>query len=86
MTMDKCNPLQERVDGNDRFTEQNTANMTGRPADELDRNHFPTRLHMMLSSLEDDADGLASVVSWQPHGRVFVIRDADAFTDHVLPK
>ena len=51
---------------------------------EVDRNHFPTRLHLMLQSLTDSDHG--SVVSWQPHGRVFMIRDTDVFVDQVLPK
>lgn len=45
----------------------------------VDRNHFPTRLHMML---EDSPDG----ISWQPHGKVFIIRNKDKFVDQVLPK
>jgi hypothetical protein len=84
--MEKCNRLQEEVEGDERFTKQTTATMGASSAEELDRNHFPTRLHMMLSALENDADGLANVVSWQPHGRVFMIRNADVFMDHILPK
>jgi len=48
-----------------------------------DGNHFPTRLHMMLSALEDgngSSDG-ADSIGWQPHGKVFMIRNADVFVD-----
>jgi hypothetical protein len=45
---------------------------------------FPMKLHAILDQVE--ADGLAHVISWQPHGRCFVIREAKEFTDHVMPK
>lgn len=45
---------------------------------------FPMKLHAILDQVE--ADGLAHVISWQPHGRCFVIHQAKEFTDHVMPK
>jgi HSF-type DNA-binding len=45
---------------------------------------FPLKLHAVLDQVE--ADGLAHVISWQPHGRAFVIHKPKEFTDHVMPK
>lgn len=44
---------------------------------------FPVKLHDMLDKIE--ADGLASVVSWQPHGRCFVVHNPKEFVNHVMP-
>lgn len=56
------------------------------PSAEVDRNHFPSRLHQMISSLENSPDGLGGVVTWAPHGKCFMIRDNDLFINQVLPK
>ena len=45
---------------------------------------FPTKLHEALDQIE--ADGLASVISWQPHGRAFVVHKPKEFVVLVLPK
>ncbi|KAL7464016.1 hypothetical protein ACHAXS_004361 [Conticribra weissflogii] len=45
---------------------------------------FPVKLHEMLDRIE--ADGLAHVVSWQPHGRCFVVHKPKEFVNHVMPK
>ena len=45
---------------------------------------FPVQLHHMLSNTEED--GFNAIVSWQPHGRCFVVRDIDEFVRLVLPK
>ena len=45
----------------------------------VDRNHFPSRLHKMLEGSPDS-------ISWQPHGKAFLIRDKDAFEEQVLSK
>ena len=47
-----------------------------------DRN-FPVKLHFMLNELE--ADGLSHIVSWQPHGRCFLVHKQDAFVKQILP-
>jgi hypothetical protein len=47
-----------------------------------DRN-FPVKLHFMLNEL--DADGLAHLVSWQPHGRCFVVHRQEDFVNTILP-
>jgi hypothetical protein len=44
---------------------------------------FPMKLCMMLEQVE--ADGNAHIVSWQPHGRCFVVHDSEAFKV-LLPK
>eukprot|EP00586_Coscinodiscus_wailesii_P014924 CAMPEP_0172503262 /NCGR_PEP_ID=MMETSP1066-20121228/167676_1 /TAXON_ID=671091 /ORGANISM="Coscinodiscus wailesii, Strain CCMP2513" /LENGTH=493 /DNA_ID=CAMNT_0013278929 /DNA_START=57 /DNA_END=1538 /DNA_ORIENTATION=+ len=45
---------------------------------------FPLKLHTLLDQLEQD--GLTSIMSWQPHGRAFVIRDKIRFTKEIMPK
>ena len=45
---------------------------------------FPLKLHAVLDQVE--ADGLAHVISWQPHGRSFVVHKPKEFVDHVMPK
>ena len=44
---------------------------------------FPLKLHAVLDQVE--RDGLSSIVSWQPHGRCFVIHKPKEFVDHVMP-
>lgn len=44
---------------------------------------FPMKLHAMLDQIEED--GLAHVISWQPHGRCFVVHNPKRFVDEVLP-
>eukprot|EP00978_Attheya_sp_CCMP212_P003756 scaffold7967_cov58-Attheya_sp.AAC.1 len=44
---------------------------------------FPIRLHMMLDKIEED--GFAHVVSWQPHGRCFIVHKQTQFLEHVMP-
>jgi hypothetical protein len=44
---------------------------------------FPRLLHTMLSSAE--RDGYSDIVSWQPHGMAFVIRNRKKFLEKVLP-
>jgi HSF-type DNA-binding len=44
---------------------------------------FPLRLHELLDRIE--ADGFDCVVSWQPHGRCFVVHDTKKFVEKVMP-
>eukprot|EP01083_Nonionella_stella_P303091 1047777_1 len=44
---------------------------------------FPVNLHDMLDIIE--AEGLGHVVSWQPHGRCFVVHKPKEFVNHVMP-
>jgi hypothetical protein len=45
---------------------------------------FPVKLHRMLEEVENE--GRASTVSWQPHGRCFVVHQPKEFVDIILPK
>ena len=45
--------------------------------------NFPVKLHYMLSDME--ADGLANIVSWQPHGRCFIVNKTEEFVSKILP-
>lgn len=44
---------------------------------------FPTKLHLMLSKLEEE--GLNDIVSWQPHGRCFLVHKPKEFVDEIMP-
>ena len=44
---------------------------------------FPMKLHYMLSDMQ--ADGLDHMVSWQPHGRCFVVHNSKLFVAQILP-
>jgi hypothetical protein len=44
---------------------------------------FPIKLHIMLGQIEQD--GYGDVISWQPHGRCFVVHKPKEFADHVMP-
>jgi hypothetical protein len=44
---------------------------------------FPWKLHDMLERIEED--GYAHVVSWQPHGRCFVVHNPTKFVTEVMP-
>ena len=45
---------------------------------------FPEKLHQMLSQIEEE--GLSHVVSWQPHGRCFLVHRKRDFIDDVMPR
>lgn len=45
--------------------------------------NFPVKLHFMLSELE--TDGMDDIVSWQAHGRSFLVHKQMHFVDKVLP-
>jgi hypothetical protein len=45
---------------------------------------FPARLHEMLDKIEKD--GHDDVVSWQPHGRCFLVHKQTEFADKIMPK
>lgn len=49
-----------------------------------DCHNFPITLHFMLSDVE--RGGFSDVVSWQPHGRCFVIHEAKVFVLQILPQ
>lgn len=45
---------------------------------------FPFKLHRMLESVE--AEGMASIVSWQPHGRSFHVHKPKQFVEKIMPE
>ena len=45
---------------------------------------FPRLLHTMLSRSEEG--GYTDIVSWQPHGKSFLIHDREKFVREVMPK
>lgn len=50
---------------------------------------FPTKLYEMLSKASSDeleGGGFEDCVSWQPHGRCFIVRDSKRFVASVMPK
>ena len=57
------------------------------PTETVDPNHFPSRLHEMLGTIEDgDTSYKAKIVSWQPHGKCFLIKNKEEFIAKVLPE
>jgi hypothetical protein len=46
--------------------------------------NFPSRLYSMLKQIE--AEGRADIVSWQPHGRAFLVHKINEFEKEVLPR
>lgn len=44
---------------------------------------FPIKLHQMLDEIENK--GLGYIVSWQPHGRAFVVHKPKEFVETILP-
>eukprot|EP00580_Thalassiosira_gravida_P020937 CAMPEP_0201676184 /NCGR_PEP_ID=MMETSP0494-20130426/41246_1 /ASSEMBLY_ACC=CAM_ASM_000839 /TAXON_ID=420259 /ORGANISM="Thalassiosira gravida, Strain GMp14c1" /LENGTH=353 /DNA_ID=CAMNT_0048158835 /DNA_START=5 /DNA_END=1066 /DNA_ORIENTATION=- len=51
-----------------------------RPVEDL----FPSKLYHVLEKVE--TLGLSAAVSWQPHGRAFLIKDRDLFMTDVVPR
>ena len=45
--------------------------------------NFPVKLHYMLGEIE--RDGLNHIVSWQPHGRCFIVHRRKEFEEKLLP-
>jgi hypothetical protein len=45
--------------------------------------NFPVKLHYMLTELE--TDGMDDIISWQPHGRCFLVRKQHQFVEEMLP-
>lgn len=44
---------------------------------------FPEKLHKMLSNIEKD--GYSHIISWQPHGRCFVVHKPKEFVAKIMP-
>jgi hypothetical protein len=67
--------VEERA-GNQLIEEHTSMNRGG-------EQNFPVKLHYMLNELEKD--GMDDIVSWQPHGRCFLVHKQQQFVDQVLP-
>jgi HSF-type DNA-binding len=46
---------------------------------------FPAKLHYVLEQAETDRLG-GSVITWQPHGKAFLVKDREKFVNEYLPK
>ena len=47
---------------------------------------FPMKLHNMLEHISLGNTDIADIVSWQPHGRCFLVKDIKSFSSEVLPR
>ena len=45
---------------------------------------FPEKLHFMLSRM--DREGNNDIVTWQPHGRCFIVRKPTEFVEKIMPR
>ena len=63
-----------------KLTEKDVSNSNALP--NSDQN-FPVKLHYMLSEI--GKDGMDDIVSWQPHGRCFVVHKQKEFVEKILP-
>lgn len=45
--------------------------------------NFPVRLHSMLKEVENGP--LNHIISWQPHGRCFIVHNHQDFEEKILP-
>jgi hypothetical protein len=66
----------ERAEDPQRYTDEFTQTNLGEV-------NFPVKLHCMLT--EPDIDGMDEIVSWQPHGRCFLVHKQPQFVEKVLP-
>jgi hypothetical protein len=46
---------------------------------------FPVKLHYMLEQIDTQGHA-AHIVSWQSHGRCFVVHKPEEFVAHILPR
>jgi hypothetical protein len=45
---------------------------------------FPVKLYSMLKGVEQE--GLEHIVSWQPHGRCFMVHQPKEFVEDIMPR
>lgn len=66
------------------FDEYMRAHPNQKPAREVKTYpSFPKCLHAVLDYVR--ATDSESIVSWQPHGRAFIVHEPEAFAEHILP-
>jgi hypothetical protein len=63
--------------------QQHTEEHTQSSSTNRGEQNFPVKLHYMLNELEKD--GMDDIVSWQPHGRSFLVHKQMQFVEKVLP-
>ena len=61
----------------------NEKSPSSRDKPEREGKNLPILLHHMLSQVE--MDNLSHIVSWQPHGRCFIVHRHEDFVNLVLP-
>jgi hypothetical protein len=69
----------EEIMGDLQHTEERTQSSTMSRGEQ----NFPVKLHYMLNELEKD--GMGDIVSWQPHGRCFLVHKQQQFVEQILP-
>lgn len=69
----------EKAKGNDVIAEPESSPSRLSPV----RHNFPDKLHYVLNEMAKD--GLEYIMSWQPHGRCFVVHDQKRLEQHILP-
>ncbi|CAB9517382.1 shock factor protein 4 [Seminavis robusta] len=47
-------------------------------------NSFPFKLHRLLDKIESEGTNLKDIISWQPHGRSFLVHDVDRFVSEIM--
>jgi hypothetical protein len=47
------------------------------------RHNFPDKLHYVLNEMAKD--GMEHIMSWQSHGRCFIVHDQKRLEQHILP-
>ena len=45
---------------------------------------FPVKLYHILVKAQEE--GFENVISWQPHGRCFIVRKPNIFTEKIMPR
>ena len=61
-----------------------TVELVGARSDSVMSRSFPEKLHLLLDTVAEE--GLEHIVSWQPHGRCFVIHDKNEFVTSIMPR
>ena len=58
--------------------------IVGARSDSVMSRSFPEKLHLLLDTMAEE--GLEHIVSWQPHGRCFVIHEKNEFVQTIMPR
>lgn len=77
---DHANDVSDGADGN--VNEETNPEGDDKAKDQ--QQSFPAKLHYMLNEMEKD--GMDHIVSWQPHGRSFVVHNHHLFVRNILSR